>query len=120
VMGIGHLAFCVAILAFGVYRLNLSPPALQTLAFVSLVLGNEASMYAIRSRRRIWSTPHPGVWVFVSSIADLLIVSVLAVGGILMSPLPLPLVGGVVCAAFIAAFLLDALKTPVFRRLQIA
>jgi H+-transporting ATPase len=54
-----------------------------------------------------------------SSVADVLIASALAVCGIAMAPLPLPIVGGILVAAVVFAFILDLAKIPVFRHLRI-
>jgi len=117
-MGIGELAFCVSVLAFGVYRMKFGIEALQTLAFVTIVLGNQATTYTNRERRHLWSS-RPSSWLIVSSIADLLIASTLAVGGIAMTPLPALMVAGTLAAAIVFALLLDLVKVPVFRRLGI-
>ena len=53
--------------------------ALRTLAFVVIVFGNQATTYAIRERRRLWSS-RPYISC-ASSVVDLLIASTLAVGG---------------------------------------
>jgi H+-transporting ATPase len=56
----------------------------------------------------------------VSSVADILIIFLLAVRGIAMHPLPMIVVACVLLAAVVFAFLLDLVKVPTFRRLQIA
>ena len=117
-MGIGELAFCVSVLAFGVYRMKFSIEALQTLAFVVIVFGNQATTYTNRERRHLWSS-RPSSWLIVSSIADILVASTLSVGGIAMTPLPPLVVAGTFAAAVVFAFLLDLVKVPVFRRLEI-
>jgi len=118
-MGLGELAFCVSVLAFGVYRMKFSIEELQTLAFVLIVFGNQATTYTNRERRHLWSS-RPSSWLIVSSIADLLIASALAVGGIAMKPLPALMVAETFAAAVAFAFLLDLVKVPVFRRLAIS
>jgi H+-transporting ATPase len=118
-MGLGELVFCTSILAFGAYRMEFDIGALQTLAFIVIVFGNQATMYTNRERRRLWSS-RPSFWVIVSSVADLLIASTLAVGGILMTPLPTWIVGGTFAAAAAFAVILDLVKVPAFRRLGIA
>ncbi len=119
VMGIGELLFCTCILAFGAYRLGLAIGALQTLAFVVIVFGNQATTYTNRERRHLWSS-RPSIWLLVSSIADLLIASTLAVGGIAMTPLPVRLVACTLVAAAVFAIILDLVKVPVFRRLGVS
>jgi len=118
VMGLGELVFCVAIFAFGAYWLGLAIGALQTLAFVVIVFGNQATTYANRERRHLWSS-RPSIWLLVSSVADLLIASTLAVGGIAVTPLPLWVVACTLAAAVVFATLLDLVKVPVFRHLGI-
>lgn len=117
ILGIGELLFCTVILAFGAYR-GLAINTLQTLAFVVIVFGNQATTYTNRERRHLWSS-RPSVWLLLSSIADLLIASILSVGGIAMTPLPLWIVAGTLAAAVIFAILLDLVKVPLFRRLNI-
>jgi H+-transporting ATPase len=93
IMGIGELMFCTSVVAFGAYRMGFDIGALRTLAFVVIVFGNQATMYTNRERRHMWSS-RPSFGVIVSSIADLLIASTLAIGGIAMTPLPAWIVAG--------------------------
>ncbi|MDE2626769.1 MAG: HAD-IC family P-type ATPase [Burkholderiales bacterium] len=118
-MGMCLLAFCSALLAYGQLTLNLGIDALRTLAFVALVFGSQATIYAIRERRQLWGS-RPSLWLTASSVADLLIASILAIGGFAMAPLPAALVAGVLAAAVGFGIILTALKIPVFRRLGIA
>ncbi|MFZ0360519.1 MAG: HAD-IC family P-type ATPase [Terriglobales bacterium] len=117
-IGIGELLFCTAVLAIGKFRLGLGIETLRTLAFVVIVFGNQATMYANRTRQRLWST-RPSSWLLLSSITDLLIASVLANRGIAMSPLPLFVMGALLAGAVVFAFALDIVKVPVFNRLGI-
>ena len=119
IMGIGELVFCTAVLAFGAYRMGWTIDVLRTLAFVAIVFGNQATTYTNRDRQHLWSS-RPSIWLFVSSIADLFIASALAVGGIAMAPLPAWTVAGVLVAAAVFAVILDVVKVPAFRRLEIA
>jgi H+-transporting ATPase len=118
-MGAGELLFCSAVFAFGDFYLHLSLRALQTLAFVLIVFGNQATTYNNRERRHLWSS-WPGRWVMISSAADIAAATVLAVVGIAMQPLPVALVAGSLAAAAAFALALDGLKVPVFRHLNIA
>ena len=88
------------------------------MAFVVIVFGNQATTYTNRERRHLWSS-RPSIWLLVSSVADLLIASTLAVGGIAMTPLPAWVVAGTLAAAVVFAVLLDLVKVPVFQRLKI-
>ena len=118
ILASGLLAFCTGILAIGAYGLNLGAAALRTLAFAALVFGSQATLYAIRERRHLWGAC-PSRWLAASSAADVLIASILAIGGIAMVPLPASIVAGVLAAAVVFAFALDAVKVPVFLRLRI-
>jgi H+-transporting ATPase len=53
-------------------------------------------------------------------VLDLLIISALALRGIAMTPLPLTILAGELGAAIIFGLILDAIKIPIFARLQIA
>ena len=119
VMGASELGFCVIVLAIGHFRMRLGLGALQTLAFITLVCGNQASTYAIRARGRIWSRPWPSRWLVGSSVADVLIAASLATLGWLMLPLPICVMCGVVAGAVTFALALDVVKVFAFRRLGV-
>lgn len=118
IMGTGELIFCVAVFSFGMYHMKFGIQALQTLTFVAIVFGNQATTYTNRERRHIWSS-RPSPWVIISSVADLLIASTLAIGGIAMKSLPALMVAGTLVTAVIFAFLLDFVKVAVFPKLKI-
>jgi H+-transporting ATPase len=119
VLGTCFLAFCTGILLLGKLRLGLGIGGLQTLAMITLVFGGESVLYAVREREHLWMSC-PGRWVIIATIADLLIISVLAIRGIAMQALPIPIVACTFAGAILFTFLLDSIKVPVFRRLQIA
>ena len=119
-MGVSELVFCVGVLAFGHFHLRLGIATLQTLAFFVLVCGNQATMYAVRARGRIWSSPHPSRWLVLSSAIDVIIAATLAGCGWLMLPLPLWMLGSVLAVAIAFTFVMDLVKGLVFRRLKIA
>jgi H+-transporting ATPase len=112
------LAFCTTALLVGEYYMGLGIEELRTFCVVALVCGAQATIYAIRGRQSFWG-PRPSLWLVVSSIGDILIISILAAGGILMKPLPIGLLAGTLLAAVIFGFVLNAVKIPVFRHLQI-
>jgi H+-transporting ATPase len=119
ILGFTNLLFCSALLAFGVYGLGLPQGPLQTYAAVILVFSGQAVFYAVRERRRMWSS-RPSGWLVLSSLADTAIISGLAFFGLLMSPLPPWLIGMVAGATFAFAFLLDAVKALAFAGLDLA
>lgn len=118
-MGIGELAFCTAILAYGKYAMHMDLNTLRTLAFVAIVFGNQATTYNNRERRHLWSS-QPGNWVLASSGIDILIATVLAVTGTAMTPLSILVVIGALAGAAAFAVLFDFVKVPAFRRLSIS
>jgi H+-transporting ATPase len=118
-MGICELVFCTVFLAIAKFRLGLGIEALQTVAFVVIVFGNQATTYTNRERRRLGSS-RPSSWLIGSSAADLLIASTLAILGIAMTPVPILFVGEMLVAAVVFAFIVDLAKVPVFHRLKIA
>jgi H+-transporting ATPase len=117
--GVGELVFCTSVLAFGAYRMGYDIQGLRTLAFVVIVFGNQATTYTNRERRRLWSS-RPSFWLVVSSVADLMIASTLAVAGIAMTPLPALVVAATFAAAIAFAVILDFAKVPLFARLGLA
>ena len=117
-MGLSELALCVAVLLVGKLRLGLGIAALRTLAFVVIVFGNQATTYTNRARPRLWST-RPSAWLLLSSAADLAIATTMANRGLAMAPLPLLVIGATLAGAVVFAFVVDVVKVPVFRRLQI-
>jgi H+-transporting ATPase len=119
VMGMVDLLFCVACLATGKFALGLDTDALRTVAVVTLVFSGQAVFYVARERQHLWSS-RPGRWLVASSVADLTIISVLAINGVLMTALPLEIVAGFLGAAVVLAFVLDTVKQVLFQRLAIA
>ena len=105
-------------LAVGHFGMRLGPPALDTLALIALVFGSQTTLYAIRDRQRLWS--RASLWLNLSSLANLLIISTLASAGILMTSLPIRLVAGTLAAAAGFGFVLNVVKIPLFKRLRIA
>ncbi|MGB9428639.1 MAG: hypothetical protein WCC11_01975 [Gammaproteobacteria bacterium] len=118
ILGVCLLTFCIAVLAIGKFEMGLGIGALRTLAFLALVFGSQATIYAIRERRHLWRSV-PSRWLLVSSITDVLIASILAIGGIAMTSLQAPVVTCLLAAAVVFAFILDVIKVPVFKRLGI-
>lgn len=118
IMGSLLLAYCLAVLAVGHFSLRLGPGELRTLALLALVFGSQTLLYAIRVRRRVWT--RPSLWLDVSSLANLLIMSCLAIAGILMTPLPIAVVSVTLAAAVGLGAVSSVVKLAVFKRLEIA
>lgn len=118
VMGALFLAFCVSSLLVGRYVAHFNVDDLQTLCMVTLVFGSEAILYNVRERKHLWHSL-PGRWVMVATLADIAIVSSLAIGGIVVKALPATDVVAVLGASVVFAVLLDQVKVPLFHRLGI-
>jgi len=117
ILGIFDLAFCVAVLLLGKYVLHLDIERLRTLTLVNLACNGQAIYYVVRERRRLWSS-RPSRIVLASSVADLSIIGTLAVSGILMAPLSPLIILGVFAVAVVFAFIMDAVKFAIFRKLN--
>ena len=118
-LGAGLLLFCVAMLAAGTFELHLGIDALRTLSVVAIVYGSQATVYAIRDRRHFWGLK-PTLWLFLSSVMDVSIISTLASRGIAMAPIPVAVLGCEFGAAIVFWVLLSGIKIPVFKRLGIS
>jgi H+-transporting ATPase len=119
ILGLCFLVFATAVLAIGKFELQLGTSGLQTLSAVAIVFGVQATIYAIRSRRHLWGL-QPTKWLVLSSTADLLIISTLALRGIAMAPLPLSVITCEFAGALVFGLVLDSIKIPVFARLGIS
>jgi len=119
IIGFGLLVFCAAALAFAKIELNLETGALRTFCFVTLVFVSQAAIYTLRERRRLWNS-RPSNWLIASSVVDVLIASVLAIGGFAMTSLPALVVIGTLLSAVAFAFLIDLVKVPVFTCLRVS
>jgi H+-transporting ATPase len=119
ILGVCFLAFSTAILAVGKFELHLGIEALQTLSVVAIVFGSQATTYVIRGRQHLWGL-RPSVWLVLSSVADVLIISTLALLGIAMAPLSIAIIAAAFGAALAFGVVMDLIKIPVFARLRIS
>jgi len=118
ILGAFFLAFCTAVLAVGKFEIGLGLEALRTLCVVAIVYASQATLYSIRERHHLWGL-RPPIWLVLSSVADLLIISTLAIRGIAMAALPLSVVASEFAAAVVFGLILNGVKIPVFARLKI-
>ncbi|HEY0271122.1 MAG TPA: HAD-IC family P-type ATPase, partial [Sphingomonas sp.] len=119
IMGVFDLLFCLGCFAAGRHIFGFDIAASRTLAVVILVFSGQAVFYVARERKHLWSSC-PGKWLIVSSVIDLSLISNLAVGGVLMSAIPLLAVAAIFAAAVTFAILLDLVKLFLFARLGVA
>jgi H+-transporting ATPase len=100
-------------LARGVF--HLSWPETQTLIFLMLVFSGQATVCVVRERGHFW-TSRPVGWLAAATLADVLVVSALAVNGILMTAVALPYVIIVLSVAVAFMFVMDPVKVVALRR----
>jgi H+-transporting ATPase len=112
-IGFFDLAFCAIVLSIGVFVMKLDIDTLRTMTLVTLALNGQAVFYVVRERKRLWSS-RPSWIVIGSTVLDFLIIGTLAIGGILMAPLPLSIIGGLFAAAVVLAFVMDQVKVWLF------
>jgi H+-transporting ATPase len=113
------LAFAWVVFSFAVFLLgrdgfHFDLPHLQTLVFLTLVFSGQATVYLVRERRHFWQSA-PGHWLVLSSVADVVVVSLLSTFGILMAPISPLVVLALIALVGIYLLLLDFLKTRLFR-----
>ena len=90
-------------------------PQLQTLVFITLVFIGQGNVYLVRERQHFWKS-RLGKWLVISSAADIVVVSILASRGILMSAIAPRLLFGmlIACGCYLAA--VDFIKVCLLRR----
>jgi len=109
-------SFLVLYLAMDVFHLTL--PQVQTLTFVMLVFTGQATVYLVRQRHHFW-TARPSKWLVSATVADLIVVTLLAMRGILMTAVSLPLVLVVLGIAIAFMLLMDPVKVAIFKRFRL-
>lgn len=124
VAGASVLAVCWLAFAFGTFFvgrdvLHLELPALQTLSFLMLVFTGQATVYLARERDHFWRS-RPSRWMLLGTIFDVIAVSALATLGILVDPVPAPVVLGLLAAVLASFVFVDLAKVAVWRRLAFA
>lgn len=111
------LFFSFSVFFFGKDLLHLPLNKLQTLVFLSLVFTGQGSIYLIRERKHFWNSK-PSNWLLFITFMDILIVSLMAIHGILVVPLPPILVLGLLGTTALYFFLIDFLKNQFFSYLK--
>jgi H+-transporting ATPase len=115
----GMLAGLVLLLSFSIFFagrdwLHLPQNQLQTLVFVMLVFTGQGNVYLVRERRHLWKS-RPSRWLLWASVLDIVAVSLFATQGILMTPIPFALVGGLMLVVLVYLLLMDFVKVRIFR-----
>jgi len=117
-LGLFKLLYCLGILAAGWFLLALDPGEMQTLTFLMLLLAGQMNTYVLRERGHFWTSRPAGVMVLASSAAVVIMTS-LALGGVLMKPLPPAVVGTLFVTTLCFAVALDTIKVAVFAWVRI-
>ncbi len=112
-IGFFDLAFCATILTIGALVMKLDIDTLRTMTLVTLALNGQAVFYVVRERKRLWSS-RPSLIVIASTLLDFLIIGTLAIGGILMAPLPISIIASIFVSAVALAFVMDQVKVWLF------
>jgi H+-transporting ATPase len=115
----GVFASLILVLSFfilfaGSEILHLSLGELRTVVFLTLVFTGQATVYLVRERRHFWRSC-PSVWMIAASVFDIIAVGVMAINGVLMTPLPLSQVCGLLALVMVFFVFLDFLKIRIFR-----
>jgi H+-transporting ATPase len=114
VLAFAWVVFSFAVFLLGREALHFDLPELQTLVFLMLVFSGQATVYLVRERRHFWES-RPGNWLVLSSVADVVVVSLLAMCGVLMAPIRPMILIGLLALVVVYLLLLDFLKARLFR-----
>lgn len=122
IMGISAIfAFLILCFSFGLLYLAIhvfqfSLLEIQTWVFLILVFTGQATIYLIRERRKAWNSK-PSLWMIMSSVFDISLISFLAVTGTFMAPLKPIYIFGLIGAMLSYFLLLDFLKVFICRKI---
>ncbi len=119
----GCISALILLLSFtifyvGRYYLHLSLQQLQTLIFVMLVFTGQGNVYLVRERKHFWNSV-PGKWLLLASLFDIVIVSILATRGILMTAINPLLIVELLAVIIVYLFLIDFVKIRIFSFLNL-
>ena len=117
-LGLFKLTYCLSILAAGWFYFRLSSGQMQTLTFLTLILAGQANTYAMREHGHLWHS-RPAWIMIVASLADITIVTSMAVSGLLMARLPAAIAAGLFATTVAFVLVLDTIKVSVFRHVRI-
>jgi len=117
-LGLFKLSYCLGVLAFAWFHLGLTTERMQTLTFLMLVLAGQANTFVLRERGHFWHSEPARVMV-LAALTGIAIVTGLALTGVLVTPLPLSIVGPLFAATAVFALGLDTLKVAVFKYIRI-
>jgi len=112
------LLFAISVVATGAFRLGMSPGQLQTLTFTMLVFAGQGMMFVLRERGRMWNS-RPSLLLMSFSLADIIVISAVAIFGFLTPPLPPATILTLLGATALFVLAMDQVKVIVFRHIRI-
>lgn len=115
VLATGWLVLAFMILWFVLTRLQLPVPQIQALMFAYLMYTAQMTIYLSRAPGRCWSL-RTGRFVVLATVGNIVIATVLAAGGFLMTPVSLTLLVIMFALVLLVTLLLDQIKIWRFAR----
>ena len=115
ILAAGWLILAFVLLWITLKVLELPFPQIQTLMFLYLIYSAQATIYITRVREHFWSFM-PSRLVMAVTFGNVVASSVLALCGILMTPISPLLVVGILAVVVIASFVLDTLKIIFYKK----
>ncbi len=110
------LLYIVAVYLIG-RGLGFSLGKIQTLDFLGLVFSGLANVFLVRERQHLWNSV-PGTFLLLASLADVVVVSVLATQGWLMTAISLQETLILLGSTLVFTLLLDQIKVPLLQHLS--
>ena len=117
-LGLLRLLYLLAILGLCWGVLDLNTDQMQTLTFVMLGFAGQGNVYVLRERGRLWRS-RPAPIMILASVCDVAVMAGFAAFGILMTPLPLWIIGMLVGTTLVFTLVMDSIKLAVFARVRI-
>jgi H+-transporting ATPase len=117
VLGIFGVAESFSLVLVGQHVFGLDQETLRTLMYLKLSVAGHLTIFVARTRGPFWSI-RPATILLVAVLGTQLLATLIAVGGVLMAPLPLPYALLVWVWAGAWLFLLDAVKLATYRSLE--
>lgn len=106
------MSFFILFLGSQVFHLSIAE--LHTWIFLTLVFTGQVTVYLVRERKHFWHSM-PSHLMLTCSIIDILVVSSMAIYGLLMTPISIYLILGLLVAVAIYFVFLDFLKIRIFK-----
>lgn len=106
-------SFAVFFTARNIFHFHLAQ--LQTLMFVMLVFTGQGTVYLVRERKSFWKSRPSGLLI-MSSVIDIVVVTLRAMNGVLMTGIPGWPITELFAATVVFLLILDTFKVQVFRR----